>query len=239
MLADSIEWLSKNWNVLSSAPWVFASLAMLSAAITYIVGTWFKNSEIAILERRLTEHEKKIGSSLAEPAPPSIDRKSDGAATPLPKHRADFLRNIQYGWGDAQIPLTLSGSVATTTDRLRVVLDVSSPMLGLGMSFQPAQFVLIKELKDAIVRGGRIEVQLVFRAVNSPNPGFSPAFFWGDPEKNYPVMPMNKVRVRLIGGHGDEQHIYFFALAGLGGQPITVLPESELDWVHQWRAQDM
>lgn len=156
----------------------------------------------------------------------------------LPKHRAEFLKNIQYGWGDAQIPLSISGIVATTTDRLRIVLDVSSPLPGLGTTFYPAQFVSIKDLKDEIVRGVRVEVQLIFGAVNAPNPGFGPAYFWGDPKKNYPVMPMNKVRVRLIGGHGEEQHIYFFAIAGLGGQPITVLPEADLDWVNQWRAQD-
>ena len=60
MSADPIDWISKNWAALSSVPWVFASLALLSGGIGYVVGTWFKNGEISILERRVAEYERQV-----------------------------------------------------------------------------------------------------------------------------------------------------------------------------------
>src|SRR5215216_273339 len=73
MSADPIEWLSKNWGALSSAPLVFMTFAVIAAGIGYAVGTWFKNGEISILERRVAEYEKKVGSSPDE-AKSKIDR---------------------------------------------------------------------------------------------------------------------------------------------------------------------
>ena len=60
MSTDPVDWLSKNWAVLSSAPWVFATLAVVSAALGYTFGTWFKNGEISILERRIAENERQL-----------------------------------------------------------------------------------------------------------------------------------------------------------------------------------
>jgi hypothetical protein len=60
MSPDPVDWLSKNWAVLSSAPWVFVTLAVISAAIGYTFGSWFKNGEISILERRRAESERQL-----------------------------------------------------------------------------------------------------------------------------------------------------------------------------------
>jgi hypothetical protein len=46
MSPETIEWLSKNWSILSSAPWVFVALTLIAAGIGYTFGTWFKNGEI-------------------------------------------------------------------------------------------------------------------------------------------------------------------------------------------------
>jgi hypothetical protein len=72
MSPETIEWFSKNWPVLTSAPWVFAALAVIAAGIGYTFGTWFKNGEISILERRVAEYEKKVGSP--DEAKTKIDR---------------------------------------------------------------------------------------------------------------------------------------------------------------------
>jgi hypothetical protein len=59
-MSEFVDWVSKNWVVLSSAPWVFATLAVFFAGIGYAVGTWFKNGEISILERRLAEYQGQV-----------------------------------------------------------------------------------------------------------------------------------------------------------------------------------
>jgi hypothetical protein len=71
-LETSVEWVSKNWSVLTSAPWVFVTLAVIGMVLGYTFGTWFKNGEIAILERRIAEYEKKVGSP--DEAKTKIDR---------------------------------------------------------------------------------------------------------------------------------------------------------------------
>jgi hypothetical protein len=67
----AVEWLSKNWQVLASAPWVFVTLAIVVAGLGYIVGPWYRSGEFSILERRIAdlerriaEYEKKVGASL-------------------------------------------------------------------------------------------------------------------------------------------------------------------------------
>jgi hypothetical protein len=62
MSPETVEWFSKNWSVLTSAPWVFVTFAVVAVGIGYIFGTWFKNGEISILERRIAEYEKKVGT---------------------------------------------------------------------------------------------------------------------------------------------------------------------------------
>jgi hypothetical protein len=59
-LETAIEWVSKNWSVLTSAPLVFVTLALFGAGIGYMFGTWFKNGEISVLERRLAEDERQL-----------------------------------------------------------------------------------------------------------------------------------------------------------------------------------
>jgi hypothetical protein len=72
MSSETVEWFSKNWSVLTSAPWVFVTFAVIALGMGYMFGTWFKNGEISILERRVAEYEKKVGSP--DEAKTKIDR---------------------------------------------------------------------------------------------------------------------------------------------------------------------
>lgn len=74
MSPDSVDWLSKNWSVLSSAPWVFLGLAVLAFSVGYVVGAWFKNGEIAILERRVADYESKLKVGSPDEAKTKLDR---------------------------------------------------------------------------------------------------------------------------------------------------------------------
>jgi hypothetical protein len=72
-MPDTVEWFSKNWAVLSSAPWVFVGLALIAVTAGYIIGTFFKNGEIAILERRVTEYENKLKVASPDEAKSKLD----------------------------------------------------------------------------------------------------------------------------------------------------------------------
>lgn len=74
MSPDTIEWFSKNWAVLVSAPAVFASLAITGIAFGYLIGTYFKNGEIAVLERRVAEYESKLRVASPDEAKTQYDR---------------------------------------------------------------------------------------------------------------------------------------------------------------------
>jgi hypothetical protein len=74
MSPDMVEWFSKNWAVLVSAPAVFASLTIIGLVFGYAVGTYFKNGEIAILERRIAEYESKLKVASPDEAKTQIDR---------------------------------------------------------------------------------------------------------------------------------------------------------------------
>jgi hypothetical protein len=74
MTADTVEWFSKNWAVLASAPAVFASLTLIGLGVGYFVGTFFKNGEIAILERRVADYEGKLKVGSPDEAKTQIDR---------------------------------------------------------------------------------------------------------------------------------------------------------------------
>ncbi|MDX3970658.1 MAG: hypothetical protein QHD01_29260 [Bradyrhizobium sp.] len=73
-MSDPIDWLSKNWTVLASAPWIFAGLAVIASTAGYIIGTYFKNGEIAILERRVTDYESKLKVGSPDEAKSKLDR---------------------------------------------------------------------------------------------------------------------------------------------------------------------
>jgi hypothetical protein len=60
MSPDTIKWFSENWAALTAAPWVFITLAVIMMALGYIAGSWFKNGEISILDRRVAEYESKL-----------------------------------------------------------------------------------------------------------------------------------------------------------------------------------
>jgi hypothetical protein len=42
----TVEWLQKNWDVLASAPFVFAGCVVGSFGVAFAVISYFKNSEI-------------------------------------------------------------------------------------------------------------------------------------------------------------------------------------------------
>ena len=96
------------------------------------------------------------------------------------------------------------------------------------------QSVPVAELKS-VVRGERQTFQLIFRATV---PGADSDLWWGDPTKGYGVMSINHVRLVVIGPDNKEQHFYFEIIKGLGNQPLTILLEKEVDWIHQWKTKD-
>lgn len=74
MSPDTVDWFSKNWAVLMSAPAVFAGLAVIAIGFGYLVGTYFKNGEISILERRVAEYESKLKVASPDEAKTQLDR---------------------------------------------------------------------------------------------------------------------------------------------------------------------
>ena len=73
-MSEIVEWFTKNWAVLSSAPATFAGLAIISSGVGYVVGTYFKNGEIAILERRVADYESKLKVGSPDEAKTQFDR---------------------------------------------------------------------------------------------------------------------------------------------------------------------
>jgi hypothetical protein len=69
-----VEWLQKNWDVLASAPFVFAGCVVGSFGVAFAVISYFKNSEITILERRVTEYESKLKVGSPDEAKTKLDR---------------------------------------------------------------------------------------------------------------------------------------------------------------------
>jgi hypothetical protein len=74
MSPDIADWFTKNWTILSSAPAVFVGLAIIAIGFGYLVGTYFKNGEIAILERRVAEYESKLKVGSPDEAKTQLDR---------------------------------------------------------------------------------------------------------------------------------------------------------------------
>jgi hypothetical protein len=85
MSPDVADWFTKNWTVLSSAPTVFIGLAIIAAGFGYLVGTYFKNGEISILERRVAEYESKLKVGSPDEAKTQLDRLQ-GELAALNKH---------------------------------------------------------------------------------------------------------------------------------------------------------
>jgi hypothetical protein len=74
MSPDVVQWFAANWAVLSSAPAVFIGLAAICGGLGYFVGTYFKNGEIAILERRVTDYESKLKVASPDEAKTQLDK---------------------------------------------------------------------------------------------------------------------------------------------------------------------
>jgi hypothetical protein len=74
MSPEIVEWFTRNWATLSSAPAAFISLAAIAAGLGYFAGTYFKNGEIAILERRVAGYESKLKVGSPDEAKTQLDR---------------------------------------------------------------------------------------------------------------------------------------------------------------------
>jgi hypothetical protein len=73
MSPDTVKWFSENWAALTAAPWAFITLAAIMLAGGYVFGTWFKNGEISILDRRIAEYESKLKVGSPDEAKAKID----------------------------------------------------------------------------------------------------------------------------------------------------------------------
>jgi hypothetical protein len=74
MSLDLVDWVTKNWTVFSSAPGAFIGVAIVAAGLAYAAGTYFKNGEIAILERRVAEYESKLKVGSPDEAKTQLDQ---------------------------------------------------------------------------------------------------------------------------------------------------------------------
>jgi hypothetical protein len=70
----NLEWLQKNWDVLASAPFAFITCVVGSFLVAFAIVSYFKNSEIAILERRVTDYESKLKVGSPDEAKSKVDR---------------------------------------------------------------------------------------------------------------------------------------------------------------------
>jgi hypothetical protein len=62
-----VDFLNKNWDVISGAPWTFISLVVFIATVMFLVSAWWhrgtmnaKDATIENLKERATSHEKEI-----------------------------------------------------------------------------------------------------------------------------------------------------------------------------------
>lgn len=74
MPIDPFSWIEKNWQLFLSAPAAFGGLAAIMLGTGYAIGTYFKNGEIAILERRIAEYESKLKVGSPEEAKTQVDQ---------------------------------------------------------------------------------------------------------------------------------------------------------------------
>jgi hypothetical protein len=70
----NLEWLQKNWDVLASAPFAFVTCVVGSFLVAFAIVSYFKNSEITILERRVTDYESKLKVGSPDEAKSKVDR---------------------------------------------------------------------------------------------------------------------------------------------------------------------
>lgn len=115
----NLEWLQKNWEVLASAPFVFLACVVGSFLLAFAVVSYFKNSEITILERRVSEYESKLKVASPDEAKSKVDRLEGEIAG------VNRVLNLTIGkqWdplGPEEIA-DLSGKL-TTIPRMRVQL---------------------------------------------------------------------------------------------------------------------
>ena len=74
ILTVNLDWLQKNWDVLISAPFAFVTCVVGSFVVAFAIVSYFKNSEIAILERRVTDYESKLKVGSPDEAKSKVDR---------------------------------------------------------------------------------------------------------------------------------------------------------------------
>lgn len=143
-----------------------------------------------------------------------------------------FLKNISIS-SHSLAPLAFVGTVSATTDRLRFYVDASPRFFG---QFDGTFRAQISESRDA-VKDQPIDVQLVFKG--PPNNTDRGEYYWGDPKNNYPIAPLNRARLVIIGPDGSEQHVYFMVIHGaVENQPFIVLDEKDNEWTKRWKEAD-
>jgi len=162
--------------------------------------------------------------------------QSETLSTPT-KNGPEYLKTVEFESSD-QTPLIFRGVVSNTIERLRIIVEPSSEMTG---HYFPHGTIAIGERKD-LIRDDKFEVRLITK---SERPDLTQAqFVWAAPGNRSPVRPLNRVRLSIIGPDGLEQHIYFMVVQAMPNlmftpnPPLKVIPESDLQWINEWRAKD-
>jgi len=153
------------------------------------------------------------------------------------KNGPEYLKTVEFESSD-QTPLIFRGVVSNTIERLRIIVEPSSEMTG---HYFPHGTIAFGERKD-LIRDDKFEVRLITK---SERPDLTQAqFVWAAPGNRSPVRPLNRVRLSIIGPDGLEQHIYFMVVQAMPNlmftpnPPLKVIPESDLQWINEWRAKD-
>ena len=115
------------------------TLAVISAGLGYVFGTWFKNGEISILERRIADYEKKVGSP--DEARSKIDR--------LEGEVAGLNKVLGVTIGKPWTPLT-SQEIADLSLKLRDIPKHRVQLMYLNQLGKP----LAETLYQAFIKAG-------------------------------------------------------------------------------------
>ena len=154
--------------------------------------------------------------------------------TPVVHARPEFLKDLFFTY-DSQLPLAITGIVAETSDRLRIYVETSTPIIP-GRWGGRTPRILIEEIKDR-TKGESFQVQLLY-----PGPiqhvSQTEQLYWGNPSNHSPVGRQTRVRLIVVGPDKTEQTVYFMVIYGMQNQRVTVWGESEFDWIREWKTED-
>ena len=152
-----------------------------------------------------------------------------GASEKPAKLRPQYLKNISFRF-EKDKPLIMTATPSTTTDHpLRIFVDYAWPA-GNG-AWNKSPRIYINEIQEAF-KQQRVQVQLAYK------PKTSSRFvgYWGDQNQDSPVEAISRVRVVILGDGKEAQHIYFMLFENSDRQ-LRVVPEADLEWIAQWKAE--